>query len=92
MSKADGIVSLTGHVIDCPPVLSTGATILLNIKVFLTRQAFEGIDKQDRQAQGTFWQEQKETIAEEAMRQRKEALGSLFSELSHLVSQGQADG
>ena len=72
------IVSLTGHVIDCPQSLSTGCTILLNVKVFLTRKAFEKADKATREENGTFWQEQKETGEEEAMRQRKEALGFLF--------------
>lgn len=72
------IISLTGHVIDCPPSLSTGVTILLNVKVFLTRKAFEKPDKTAREENGTFWQEQKETADEEAMRQRKEALGFLF--------------
>lgn len=80
--SADGKVSLGGTVIDCPPVLSTGATILLNVKVYLTRKAFETVEKTDRQGQGTFWQEQQETEAEEAMRRRKDALGSLFSESS----------
>lgn len=74
------IISLTGHVIDCPPSLSTGVTILLNVKVFLTRKAFEKPDKTAREENGTFWQEQKETADEEAMRQRKEALGFLFGE------------
>lgn len=77
------IISLTGHVIDCPQSLSTGCTILLNVKVFLTRKAFEKPDKANREENGTFWQEQKETAEEEAMRQRKEALGSLFSEISY---------
>lgn len=72
------IISLTGHVIDCPQSLSTGCTILLNVKVYLTRQAFQEADKASREENGTFWQEQKETSEEEAMRQRKEALGSLF--------------
>ncbi len=71
-------VSLRGHVIDCPQVLSTGATILLNVKVYLTRQAFEIVEKEVREENGTFWQEQKETMEEEAMRKRKDALGLLF--------------
>jgi DNA repair protein RAD5 len=59
--------------------LTTGATILLNVKVYLTRQAFEKVEKEGREENGTFWQEQKETIEEEAMRKRKDALGALFS-------------
>jgi DNA repair protein RAD5 len=72
------LVSLTGHVIDCPQSLSTGCTILLNVKVYLTRKAFENADKANREENGTFWQEQKETMEEEVMRHRKEALGLLF--------------
>lgn len=72
-------VSLTGHVIDCPQSLSTGCTILLNIKVYLTREAFEKVEKDGREGEGSFWQEQKETTEEEAMRKRKDALGALFS-------------
>lgn len=63
-------------------MLSTGATILLNVKVYITRKAFESVEKQERKEGGTFWQEQQETEAEEAMRHRKDALGSLFSRSS----------
>ena len=72
-------VSLSGHVIDCPQSLTTGATILLNVRVYLTRQAFHKVEKEGREENGTFWQEQKETGEEEAMRRRKDALGALFS-------------
>lgn len=75
-------VSLQGHVIDCPQVLSTGSTILLNVKVYLARAAFEKVEKDGRGEQGSFWQEQKETGEEEAMRKRKDALGLLFGALS----------
>lgn len=76
-----GIISLKGHVIDCPAVLSTGATILLNVKVYLTEQAFEQVENVGRGDLGTFWQEQQETVEEEAMRKRKDALGLLFGKL-----------
>ncbi|WWC89419.1 uncharacterized protein L201_004343 [Kwoniella dendrophila CBS 6074] len=76
-----GIITLTGHVIDCPPSLSTGSTILLNVKVFLARKAFEKVETDGRKEEGTFWQEQKETTEEEAMRKRKDALGALFSRI-----------
>ena len=75
---ADTPVSLSGHVIDCPASLTTGCTILLNIKVYLTRTAFEKSNQVNREEGGTFWQEQKETVEEEAMRKRKDALGQLF--------------
>ncbi|OCF36767.1 DNA repair protein RAD5 [Kwoniella heveanensis BCC8398] len=75
------IIALGGSVIDCPQSLSTGSTILLNVKVFLTRTAFEKVEKDGRKEEGTFWQEQKETIEEEAMRKRKDALGALFSRI-----------
>ncbi len=64
--------------IDCPQSLSTGCTILLNVKVYLTRHAFDTVSKDGREGGGTFWQEQQETAEEEAMRKRKDALGSLF--------------
>ena len=72
------LVSLRGHIIDCPQILSTGATILLNVKVYLARKGFETVEKEVREENGTFWQEQRETIEEEAMRKRKDALGLLF--------------
>lgn len=78
--RADSAVELEGHVIDCPQVLATGSTILLNVKVYLARQGFEKVEKKDRGEKDTFWQEQQETEEEEAMRSRKEALGALFSE------------
>lgn len=65
--------------IDCPQVLSTGSTILLNVRVYLSRKGFERLEKTDRREASTFWQEQQETEEEEAMRNRKEALGALFS-------------
>lgn len=49
------------------------------MKVYLTRQAFQKVEKEGREENGTFWQEQKETGEEEAMRKRKDALGALFS-------------
>jgi len=76
---ADSQVELEGHVIDCPQVLATGSTILLNIRVYLSRKGFEKMEKKDRKEASTFWQEQQETEEEEAMRNRKEALGALFS-------------
>ncbi|CAK9785644.1 hypothetical protein CC85DRAFT_288333 [Cutaneotrichosporon oleaginosum] len=76
-----GVIELEGHVIDCPQVLATGSTILLNVKVYLARQGFEKIEKKDRLESNTFWQEQQETAEEEAMRSRKEALGALFSRI-----------
>ncbi|WVR07134.1 hypothetical protein IAU60_004175 [Kwoniella sp. DSM 27419] len=77
------VIGLTGHVIDCPQSLSTGCTILLNVKVYLERSAFEKVEKDGRKEneEGTFWQEQKETASEEAMRKRKDALGALFSRI-----------
>lgn len=47
--------------------------------MYLTREAFVRVEKQKRADEGSFWQEQKETTEEEAMRYRKDALGSLFS-------------
>ncbi|WWD17390.1 hypothetical protein CI109_101831 [Kwoniella shandongensis] len=76
-----GVIELRGHVIDCPQSLSTGATILLNVKVYLARQAFVKVEKAGRKEEGSFWQEQKETIEEEVMRKRKDALGALFSRI-----------
>lgn len=78
-----GVISLKGHVIDCPAVLSTGATILLNVRVYLTEQAFEQVENVGRGELGTFWQEQQETVEEEAMRKRKDALGLLFGASFH---------
>lgn len=65
-------------------MLSTGTTILLNVRVYLARKGFRKVEKKDRLEAGTFWQEQQETFEEEAMRNRKEALGSLFGELAGL--------
>ncbi|EIW70729.1 hypothetical protein TREMEDRAFT_43337 [Tremella mesenterica DSM 1558] len=78
-----GVISLVGHVIDCPQILATGSTILLNVKVYLDRAAFESVEKEGRKedGSGTFWQEQQETVEEEAMRKRKDALGLLFGRI-----------
>ena len=50
----------------------------MNVRVYLARKGFRKVEKKDRSEAGTFWQEQQETEEEEAMRNRKEALGSLF--------------
>lgn len=63
-------------------MLSTGSTILLNVRVYLARKGFRRVEKKDRSEGGIFWQEQQETEEEEAMRNRKEALGSLFGKLT----------
>ncbi|ODO09770.1 DNA repair protein RAD5 [Cryptococcus amylolentus CBS 6273] len=76
-----GIIKLGGHVIDCPEVLTTGCTILLNIKVHLTRKAFQNFNKYERTEQGTFWKDQQETVVEEAMRFRKDSLAKLFERI-----------
>ena len=85
-----GIIELKGHVIDCPQVLSTGATILLNVKVYLVAKAFDVVEKDGREGAGTFWQEQKETTEEEAMRKRKDALGLLFGRIGLKAIQSNA--
>lgn len=68
-------------------MLATGSTILLNVRVYLGRRGFEKVEKKDRSESSTFWQEQQETEEEEAMRNRKEALGALFSKLALLKLQ-----
>lgn len=76
------LVHLSGNVIDCPQTLTTGCTILLSIKVYLTRNAFENFGRQQRDEHFSFWQDQRETAVEEAMRLRKDSLRSLFGALS----------
>jgi DNA repair protein RAD5 len=83
-----GMIELTGTVVDAPASLTIGCDILLNLKVFLTRKAFEenvmqagkGGDEEERSRAGGFWQQQGETEDEKRMRLRKAALGKLFSE------------
>ncbi|WVQ72424.1 hypothetical protein IAR50_001976 [Cryptococcus sp. DSM 104548] len=76
-----GVIELGGHVIDCPQMLTTGCTILLNIKVYLTRKAFKNFDKYERTEQGSYWKDQQETVVEEAMRLRKDSLATLFERI-----------
>jgi len=84
-----GMIELVGEVIDAPASLTVGCDILLNLKVYLTRKAFEedvmvgakgGTD--DTAKAGTFWQQQGETEDEKRMRLRKAALDKLFSKWS----------
>lgn len=75
-------VQLSGNVIDCPQNLTTGCTILLNIKVYLARKAFENFGKHKREEHFSFWKDQRETAMEEAMRLRKDSLRSLFGALT----------
>lgn len=76
------LVQLSGNVIDCPQNLTTGCTILLNVKVYLARKAFENSGKQKREEHFSYWLDQRETGVEEAMRLRKDSLRSLFGALS----------
>ncbi|WVQ88936.1 DNA repair protein RAD5 [Cryptococcus gattii] len=76
-----GVIHLSGNVIDCPQTLTTGCTILLSIKVYLTRKAFENFGRQQREEHFSFWQDQRETAVEEAMRLRKDSLRSLFERI-----------
>ncbi|KIR33858.1 DNA repair protein RAD5 [Cryptococcus deuterogattii MMRL2647] len=64
-------------------LLDTGVrcTILLSIKVYLTRNAFENFGRQQRDEHFSFWQDQRETAVEEAMRLRKDSLRSLFERI-----------
>jgi DNA repair protein RAD5 len=84
-----GMIELVGEVIDAPASLTVGCDILLNLKVYLTRKAFEeavmvgsksGTD--DGSKAGNFWQQQGETEDEKRMRLRKAALDKLFSKWS----------
>ncbi|WVQ80640.1 hypothetical protein IAT38_002745 [Cryptococcus sp. DSM 104549] len=77
-----GAIHLTGHVIDCPQVLSTGSTILLNIKVYITRKAFYNFRRADRKEDSeSYWKNQQETVEEQAMRLRKDSLIALFARI-----------
>ena len=87
-----GMIELVGEVIDAPASLTVGCDILLNLKVYLTRKAFEeavmvggkgGMD--DGSKAGTFWQQQGETEDEKRMRLRKAALDKLFSKRSRFA-------
>ncbi|OXH42039.1 DNA repair protein RAD5 [Cryptococcus neoformans] len=76
-----GVIQLSGNVIDCPQNLTTGCTILLNVKVYLARKAFENPGKQKREEHFSYWLDQRETGVEEAMRLRKDSLRSLFDRI-----------
>ncbi len=78
------VVALSGSVVDCPAILSTGCDILLCIRVHLLPDAFARAAHRDQGRAleeahaGTFWNNQAETEEERAMRVRKVALGQLF--------------
>lgn len=83
-----GMIELSGTVVDAPASLTVGCDILLNLKVYLTKKAFEenvmqagkGGEEEERARAGGFWQQQGETEDEKRMRLRKAALDKLFSE------------
>ncbi|WVO16207.1 hypothetical protein L204_103878 [Cryptococcus depauperatus] len=75
------IIHVEGHVIDCPQFLTIGCTILLNVKIYLTRQAFQNIKHVKRDDTGSYFKDQQETGAEEAMRLRKDSLRNLFDRI-----------
>ena len=82
-----GMIELSGTLVDAPASLTVGCDILLNLKVYLTKKAFEehvmqagrSGDEEERSRAGGFWQQQGETEDERRMRLRKAALDKLFS-------------
>lgn len=78
------IAAFEGYVVDCPPVLSVGCDILLDIKAYLKREAFPASDdvRRSRNTRNdpakNFFEETAETASEKELRQRKSALIRLF--------------
>jgi DNA repair protein RAD5 len=84
-----GMIELEGIVEKAPVSLTVGCDILLDVKVYLTKKAFEESilstaksKEEERSRAGGFWQQQGETEEERRMSLRKSALDKLFSKLS----------
>ncbi|CAO1633738.1 unnamed protein product [Sympodiomycopsis kandeliae] len=78
------LATFEGSVVDCPPILSVGCDILLDIRAYLKREAFparEDVRKSrntENEPAKNFFQETAETSTEKELRQRKSALIRLF--------------
>ncbi|KAF8313854.1 hypothetical protein DL93DRAFT_2058713 [Clavulina sp. PMI_390] len=78
-----GIIHMTGTVIDCPKPLRTGNNVVLSLRAYFVPQAFQKRPSFDGDNdQKTFWEEGKETLDEQILRERKESLQQLFEAVS----------
>lgn len=76
------IVELRGQMTDCPERLSTGATLIISVEVFILHTAFNQISpSRDDDVPRHLWGEGLETVDEANLRQRKASLLKLFSVL-----------
>lgn len=65
--------------VDCPPVLYTGADMIVSLSVYISASAFKPVNPSDASTQPKVMFEQgKETEEEQSLRARKAALLALF--------------
>ncbi|KAM0788905.1 hypothetical protein ACM66B_002987 [Microbotryomycetes sp. NB124-2] len=82
-----GMISFTGHCVDCPPNFRSADTITLALTIHVHRSAFTDANANQTQVgssteQQSFFEAQKETSEEKSMRERKLALNKMFDKLS----------
>lgn len=80
---AADLIHLSGTVVDCPPVLTVGCDIVLEVWVYLTKKAFTSQDKrEDAESDKVAWGKEGETSVQRELRMRKDALAKLFERVS----------
>ncbi|KAK4055576.1 DNA helicase rad5 [Microbotryomycetes sp. JL201] len=82
-----GMISFTGHCVDCPRNFRSADTITLALAIHVHRSAFTDANANQTQVgssteQQSFFEAQKETTEEKSMRERKLALNKMFDKLA----------
>jgi DNA repair protein RAD5 len=80
---AADLIHLSGTVVDCPPVLTVGCDVVLEVWVYLTKKAFTSQEKrEDVESDKVAWGKEGETSVQRELRMRKDALAKLFERVS----------
>ncbi|KAJ7110331.1 DNA repair protein RAD5 [Mycena crocata] len=77
-----GIVEFRGKMVDCPPALSTGATLIVTADVYLLPTAFKPPNPDADDTPIVMFSEGAETLDEQTLRERKASILKLFDVLS----------
>ncbi|PFH49678.1 hypothetical protein AMATHDRAFT_147130 [Amanita thiersii Skay4041] len=74
-----GVIEFRGIMTDCPNKLTTGATLIVTLRAYLTQNAFQPLHvTHDTEVSKGMFDEQMESLNERLLRERKDAILKLF--------------
>ncbi|KZT08557.1 uncharacterized protein LAESUDRAFT_648872 [Laetiporus sulphureus 93-53] len=76
-----GIVDIKGSMIECPATLYSGADLIVSLSVYIKASAFRPPSTCSKEKAPTMFNEGQETADEQMLRERKQALLSMFDVL-----------